>query len=482
MGLITKEVEMTWSGSNKKHYIEKGYIFTKNKDKFIVKVSDLSHCSQAEVQVECDLCGKIKTMIYETYYSINKNGMYYCNKCAKQLYGTKNTLKTKLQNSISVEEWCQKNMSEEKWNDILARWDYDKNGCNPNELCYQTNKGIWLKCLKNPEHGSEKKNINIYVNKGSASFDCKQCTYVYYRNPELLQFFTDIEDSKKYPSGSKHRIKAKCPKCGYIKEYQINNLSAYGFVCPQCSDGFSYPEKIATCLLQQLNLSYIAEYSPIWAEGRKYDFLFKYDNISYILEMDGLFHFIDNPMSGQTKEESHRIDVLKDKMAREHNIKPIRINCEKSNINHIKNNILDSDLAKVFNLSIIDWNECDKFAATSIFIEVCNMWENKFTAKQIGEFFNISYGTVYKYLNRGEENGLCKYKQPSKVICLNTGIIYNNAYQAGEYYNLSSGSIFYYLKGKTKYAGKLPDGTPLHWMYYEDWLKENSQEKLQTAI
>ena len=44
----------------------------------------------------------------------------------------------------------------------------------------------------------------------------------------------------------------------------------------------------------------------------------------------GRWHFVDNTLSGQSKEKSHIIDEEKDKLAILHNILPIRINCEKN--------------------------------------------------------------------------------------------------------------------------------------------------------
>ena len=56
--------------------------------------------------------------------------------------------------------------------------------------------------------------------------------------------------------------------------------------------------------------------------------------------MDGDFHFKDNSMSGQTKEDSHQIDIEKDKLAIEHSILPIRIESRKSELEYIKTEIL----------------------------------------------------------------------------------------------------------------------------------------------
>jgi hypothetical protein len=55
--IITKIVEVKWSPSNKVHYIEKGYDFTKYGDLFDCEVEDLTKGSHTKVELSCDYCG-----------------------------------------------------------------------------------------------------------------------------------------------------------------------------------------------------------------------------------------------------------------------------------------------------------------------------------------------------------------------------------------------------------------------------------------
>lgn len=59
-----------------------------------------------------------------------------------------------------------------------------------------------------------------------------------------------------------------------------------------------------------------------------------------------------------------------------------------------------------------------------------------------------------------------------KVICLTTGEVFETMREAGEVYNISgNGSkISLACTGKRKHVGKLPDGTPLKWAYYDDYI------------
>ena len=66
-----------------------------------------------------------------------------------------------------------------------------------------------------------------------------------------------------------------------------------------------------------------------------------------------------------------------------------------------------------------------------------------------------------------------------KIICLTTLIIYKDAVDAAESFGnrRNNTHILKCCKGKAKSAGKLPDGTPLHWMFYEDFLKLPKEEQ-----
>lgn len=73
---------MRWHARNKNYYIDKGYVFTKMKDRFLVKIEDLPLQSHAEVQVKCDYCGKIYTCKYQNYNNnskvVDKDCCYEC--------------------------------------------------------------------------------------------------------------------------------------------------------------------------------------------------------------------------------------------------------------------------------------------------------------------------------------------------------------------------------------------------------------------
>ncbi|MGG0793853.1 hypothetical protein ABE137_07580, partial [Brevibacillus laterosporus] len=94
-------IEMKWNPSNRKHYESKGYGFTKYKDKFLVKSSDLSPSSKMTVKIQCDFCETVFERKF-TYYTEGKdnNDKDSCKNCKgnrlvdtlKKKYGVTNTM------------------------------------------------------------------------------------------------------------------------------------------------------------------------------------------------------------------------------------------------------------------------------------------------------------------------------------------------------------------------------------------------------
>ena len=77
--------------------------------------------------------------------------------------------------------------------------------------------------------------------------------------------------------GTKNRYKFVCPTCGNIVEklpsIVFNEKDV--FVCPACSDGFSYPEKFLLNMFQQLGVEFIYQLTKShfkWCGDYRYDF------------------------------------------------------------------------------------------------------------------------------------------------------------------------------------------------------------------
>ena len=229
--------------------------------------------------------------------------------------------------------------------------------------------------------------------------------------PWMIEYMCNKKDAKKYSKQSNQYIKAKCPNCGYIKDISISNLYQYGFSCPNCSDGISYPNKFMFNLLRQLNIRFKNEITKKdkgfdWIGNYRYDFYFENNNKKYFVEMDGGYHIYDDVKI---------IDEIKDRLAQEHGINIIRINCmyhSLNRLNYIKENILLSELPKVlnFNENDVDWAKCHSYGISSLVIQTCKLWNNGVrNVNKISQIMSLSRLTIKRYLKECSENGMCDY-------------------------------------------------------------------------
>ena len=234
--------------------------------------------------------------------------------------------------------------------------------------------------------------------------------------PWMISYFQGgYDEAKLYTCKSGKKIYPKCPDCGRVKENPLAIKSIYSnhSIGCICSDKISYPNKFSYAFLNQLPVvNWQPEFSPDWAGRYRYDNYFEYNNYKYILEMDGeLGH--GNITWGAKEIDTIGIkrDIEKDKLAKNHDIEVIRIDCKKSEKDYISNNILNNNtLVSIIGDTFIDWDICDDFANKNILKEVCNYWnENDVDTLKIATFFNLGRGTITRYLKIGSNLGFCNY-------------------------------------------------------------------------
>lgn len=224
------------------------------------------------------------------------------------------------------------------------------------------------------------------------------------------------EEAKLYTCGSDKKIFPICPLCGHIKERAISVSQVYDTrsIGCVCGDGFSYPNKVMYSILSQLKIEFIAEYKSDWLGLNRFDFCLPH--LMIFIEMDGGLGHGKNifDISNLTSKEiqNKKIDSLnkdryKDNLAKEKGYKVIRINADVSKIDYIKENILNSDLAGYFDLSIVDWQECDRYALKNIVKEVCCYYKQRKNEsyEHVANKFHISKCTVGRYLKKGIKVG-----------------------------------------------------------------------------
>lgn len=89
----------------------------------------------------------------------------------------------------------------------------------------------------------------------------------------------------------------------------------------------------------------------------------------------------------------------------------------------------------------------------------------------LDEYEKMSEEEVFQFVKNSSS------KLFRKNVCITTGEIFKTLKQSSDKYNISGSMICQCCKNEIKSAGKLPDGTPLQWMYYEDFLKLPIEEQ-----
>lgn len=229
--------------------------------------------------------------------------------------------------------------------------------------------------------------------------------------PDVAKMLKNPEDGYKYTSGSTKKLLFICPDCGKEKVKSIAGVCRQGLCCDYCGDGISFPEKFGRAFLEQLPIdNHICEYNPEWARPYFYDDYFTYDYVEYIIEWDGAFHYLERSNTRQSLAERQAIDLLKNDLAIRHDINIFRIDCLVSDSNYIRQNILNSELIKIFDLSHIDWDLCNLKAQSNLVKEACASYTSGQTnLKNIAKEMHLHEDTIRSYLKKGHNLGWCDY-------------------------------------------------------------------------
>lgn len=153
--------------------------------------------------------------------------------------------------------------------------------------CCKCHKTQWL---------TEKYIIASIHGQHNSGCGCKYCgnvgsKYMKFENvisktdPWMVSFFKNPEDADKYTAESHKKAWFKCPYCGRERYLTVRDVHQAEHVpCDICGDGVSIPNKFAYSVLRQVHAKNLErEYSPEWAEGKKYDFSFFANGNHYLL-------------------------------------------------------------------------------------------------------------------------------------------------------------------------------------------------------
>ena len=347
----------------------------------------------------------------------------------------------------------------------------------------------------------------------SSKYNCPCCSgYQVYKGyndfntkrPELAQYLVNYQDGYKYTEWSSEELEWKCPSCGNIMKKKISYISKYGVTCPRCDDGYSYPNKfIYNSLLQIENqLDFLdREYRPDWCKYKYkdkncygiYDIYFEKNNKKFVIEMDGgLGHGNRSYTNSKTnRDELIFRDKEKDRLASEHNIKVIRIDCNyetNDRYQFILNNILKSELSNILDLSKVNFNQSNTQSQQSLFIKAVELWNLGENISQIKSELHIHESTVTSYLKSALKYNMCDYSvkesrrrsYSNAVVCITTGKGFKAIVDGAKYYNIDPGDISKCCRRTSTFGGWY-NGQKMIWMYKKDY-DEYPKDKLSEYI
>jgi predicted RNA-binding Zn-ribbon protein involved in translation (DUF1610 family) len=259
------------------------------------------------------------------------------------------------------------------------------------------------------------KNIIIEKLIYEGIFHCDHCNSFGVKRPELVKYLVNKADAN-LSFANNNKVLVKCPDCGDERLVQVSHLYANGYHCAKCGDGVSFPEKFLSCVLDQLNIDFVRQLSQKqlpWCDKYKYDFYIPTKSV--IIETHGIQHY-DGAFcnrNSRTLEEEKENDKNKEALASQNGIGDyIVLDCRYSKLEWIKNSILSSRLAEIYDLSNIDWGQCAQFATRNLVKEVCDYWSEhcrNSTTSDLAAIFKTTHGTIWRYLNKGSELGWCNY-------------------------------------------------------------------------
>lgn len=251
--------------------------------------------------------------------------------------------------------------------------------------------------------------------------------------PDMAELFCDKDEPFVYSPYSNKFTYFICPRCGNKIYALINSVALRGLACKKCSDGISYPNKFMFGLMEQISALHLKQGKQFQFEPEKkfewsmnyhhenkslsgkkiYDMYIPEYNI--IIEAHGDYHYKDafsSIRNARSFEEVVENDDIKRTLAISNGIQEthyIVLDCSKSNMEHIKNSVMTSNLPELlgFTEDDISWEECNKFATSSRVYEACTHWNNGIkNYKELASIMTMSRDTIRKYIKRGKELGI----------------------------------------------------------------------------
>lgn len=303
--------------------------------------------------------------------------------------------------------------------------------------------------------------------------------------PDIAKLLLNPEDGYKYRFNTNCKLDFKCPICNRVRESTPKNFKS-GFRCCFCSDSYSYPNRFMANLLDLLGISFIPEYIFSGYKYR-YDFYFVLNNQRYIIEMDGGLGHGNADMKYATVKEQLTRDYLKDEIAESNGCIVIRIDCYykkvETRMEFIKNNILNSELSRLFVFNDEMFIRSDEMSKDSAILKFVNAWNNNIHSyEELSSILHVVRHTIRNYAKKACDLELLdiSYKQfleeirlasneklantkGSPVLCEQTGEVFYSISEAERQKGITSLRSYFSKEHPRKFCGCLSDGTKLTW-------------------
>ena len=443
-------------------------------------------------------CGNVKD--YETYFNVEKRGPT-CQEC------------------VDTKKWY--------WNvgDIVGDLSIVNRRYRPNTLqeyqyvcnvCgFDCRKPVYIRGVYQEEYWATGHSIKGIQKTGGRGCACCGSRLVQpgindvaTTAKDVVDYFCNKAEANKWTRSSEHKVRVMCKICNAIQpnKIQIGNLVYEGFDCINCGSNISYPEKLMYFLLKEIGVDFkmhkvfdwskevYDEYDGLYHK-REYDFYIP--SINSIVEMHGgqhyrlAFSWDKSDTKQNSLEHRQKIDADKQKLAEQNGYNYIIIDCNDSNKNYIKNNILRSELANLLNIGNIDWDQLSRKALNGIAKLVVEDKENnpeKLTT-ELAEEYGVHLTTIISWLkkaglyNASQEKKIAGLKRSYPVYSPELNKAFRSIKLASEEVGVGAKTInsaFNPNIPSQKHAGKHPvTGERLTWErwtleQYEEWCKTNN--------
>lgn len=448
MGLITKEVEVRLGGSNISYYENLGYEIPRHICKgsykptvkpgttIMVRVEDLSKGSNALVDIEYDCCNKTRKMQYSAYHTRNHDGKIYCHDCAcSVLHSGENNHKW---NPNKTYEERMINREYTEYHNFVKRvLERDKYTC---KCCGKSiNRDAEVHHLDGYDWCVERRtddtngvtlckscHLNFHVKYGRGNNTQEQFEeWIGYSIEKLDVYEGELPTAKKIFDYEDNKIYDSAEQCS--KVYGVTPTAIYN-CCNRKTSIIKRKKKDGTVVQREERTFTVKGHHLFWLE--------EYEKMS----QEEMLCFLES---------------LKNKRY---------------------SKIICITTGEVFDRMI---QAAKKYNVNKNSISRCCKHEQK-TAGKLQDGTPLQWMYYEEYLmmiENGNDIKISHNKKYKQVVCFTTGEIFDKVISGAKKYNLFPGEISACCKGKRKTTGKLPDGTKLQWMYYEDFLKLPIEEQ-----